>query len=72
MTLLPAFDANGKFIKVHDLEGALRGSMVLVYFELKHYAIKDKRSTGIASNTISAISTQVKVLESGADRLPSP
>ena len=56
-TPLPAFDASGKFIKVGDLEDSLRGSLVLVYFELKHYTIKDQRSTGIASNTFTAIAS---------------
>ena len=69
---LPAFDASGKFIKTRDLENALRGSMVLVYFEMRHYAIKEKKGTSITSNTVSAIATQVSVVESGADRLPSP
>ena len=63
MTPLPAFDANGKFIKVSDLENSLRGSLVLVYFELKHYAIKDKKTNGVAGNTFSAIATQVKILK---------
>ena len=72
MSPLPAFDASGKFIKTRDLENALRGSMVLVYFEMRHYAIKEKKGTSITSNTVSAIATQVSVVESGADRLPSP
>jgi hypothetical protein len=71
VTPLPAFDANGQFIKAHDLEIALRGSLVLVYFELRHYSIKDKRSNAVASNTVSAIATQVKILERGADHLPA-
>lgn len=72
MTPLPAFDANGQFIKSHELEITLQGSLVLVYFELKHYSIKDKRSSGIAGNTFSATATQVKVLERGVERRPSP
>ena len=71
-TPLPAFDAGGKFIKVHSLEDSLRGSLVLVYFELKHYAIKDKRTESVTGNTFSAIATQVTILERGADRRPSP
>jgi len=71
-TPLPAFDASGKFIKIHNLEDSLRGSLVLVYFELKHFAIKDKRTDGVAGNTFSAIATQVTILERGADRRPSP
>ena len=72
VTPLPAFDTSGKFIKAHDLEIALRGSLVLVYFELKHYSIRDKRMVGVSSNTVSAIATQVKILERGADRHPAP
>ena len=72
VTPLPGFDASGKFIKVSDLENSLRGSLVLVYFELKHYAIKDKKTNGVAGNTFSAIATQVKILERGPDRRPSP
>ena len=69
---LPAFDAGGKFIKVHDLKNLLRGSLILFYFELKHYSIKDKKTNGVAGNTISAIATQVKILERGPDCQPSP
>ena len=71
-TPLPAFDTGGKFIKVHDLEGSLRGSLVLVYFELKHYSIRDKRMNAIMSNTVSAMATQVKVLGRGTERRASP
>ena len=69
---LPAFDMKGRFIKVHNLESLLTGSLVLVYFELKHYAIKSKKTDNIAGNTFSAISTQVKVLEPGTERRQSP
>lgn len=69
---MPAFDANGKFIKIHNLENSLRGSLVLVYFKLKHYSIKDRKSSDVAGNTFSAIATQVKILKCGADRRPSP
>ena len=72
VTPLPAFDTSGKFIKTRELEVALRGSLVLIYFELKHYPIKDKISNGIAGNTFSAITTQVKILECGTERRPSP
>ena len=63
---LPAFDA-GEYIKMHKLKDSLRGSLVLVYFKLKHYAIKDKKKDGVAGNTFSALATytQVKVLERG-------
>ena len=69
---LPAFDTNGKFIKISDLEVSLRGSLVLVYFELKHYAIKDKRTNYVTTNTFSATATQVKILERAAERKSSP
>jgi hypothetical protein len=57
---------------MHSLEDSLKGSLVLVYFELKHFAIRGKRTDGVAGNTFSAIATQVKILERGADRRPSP
>jgi hypothetical protein len=72
VTPLPAFDAKKNFIKIHDLESSLRGSLVLVYFDLKHYSIKDKRTDGIASNTFSATVTQVTILERGSDQRRSP
>lgn len=68
---LPAYDTNGKFIKFDDLEVSLRGSLVLVYFEVKHYAIRDRRSNVIGTNTFSATATQVKILERGAVRSAS-
>ena len=70
VTPLPAFDVSGKFIKAHELEIALRGSLVLVYFELKHYSIR--RMVGVASNTVTAVATQVRILERGADQHPAP
>ena len=69
---MPAFNPSGKFIKAHSLEDSLKGSLVLVYFELKHYAIKDRKNDGVAGNTFSAVATQVKILECGTDRRPSP
>ncbi|KAF8817653.1 hypothetical protein BYT27DRAFT_7237288 [Phlegmacium glaucopus] len=72
VTPLPAFDATGKFIQIHDLEASLSGSLVLVYFQLKHYAIKDKKTNEIASNTFTAIATQIKILEPAAKRKRSP
>ena len=71
-TPLPAFDSSGGFIKIPELEHSLRGSLVLVYFELRHYPIKNKKANGIAGNTFSATATQVKVLERGAERRSSP
>ena len=65
-TPLLAFDTNGHYIKTHELEAALMGSLVLVYFELKHFPIEDKRSAVISNNTFSAVATQVKVLERGS------
>jgi hypothetical protein len=66
-----AFDESEQFVKAHNLEVTLRGSLVLVEFELKHYAIRDKRSNGISTNTFSATATQVRVLERGSIN-PSP
>ena len=72
VTPLPAFDASGKFIKTAELEVSLMGSLVLVYFKLKHYPIRDKKTFGVAGNTFTAIATQVKILERGSARRPSP
>ncbi|KAF8808339.1 hypothetical protein BYT27DRAFT_7255660 [Phlegmacium glaucopus] len=69
---LPAFDAQGKFIKVNDLEFSLKGSLVLVQFNLRHYAIRDKRTNGITSNTFTATATQVQILEPATTQRPSP
>ena len=69
---LSTFDTTKKFIKINDLEVSLRGSLVLVYFELKHYAIRDKRTGCISTNTFSATATQVKIIEHGADQSASP
>jgi hypothetical protein len=55
-----------------DQEVSLRGSLVLVYFELKHYAIRDKKSNIVITNTFSATATQVRILERGSDLKPSP
>ena len=60
-TPLPAFNTSKKFIKVRDLEVTLRGVLVLVYFELRHYAIRDRRSNGVATNTFSATATSGKL-----------
>ena len=68
---LPAFDTKGKFIKSHDLEISLRGALVLVYFELRHYPIRNKRTNSIAGNTFSVTATQVKILDRGPDHCPS-
>jgi hypothetical protein len=71
-TPLPAFNTSGTFIKVHEQEFTLRGSLALVYFQLRHYPIRSKRNNGIAGNTFSATVTQVKILERGAERRSSP
>ena len=60
------------FVKTHELEHMLKGSLVLVHFELKHFPIKQKKSSNIAGNTFSAVATQVKILERAAERKPSP
>ncbi|KAF8804159.1 hypothetical protein BYT27DRAFT_7302171 [Phlegmacium glaucopus] len=69
---LPAYDTTKKFIKANDLETKLRDSLVLVYFELKHYAIKDKTTNSIGTNTFTALATQVTVLDHGAEHSPTP
>lgn len=72
VTPLPAYDEKGKFIKAQDLEMSLRGSLILIYFKLRHYAIRDKRMTHINTNTFSTMVTQVKVLMHGPGQNPSP
>ena len=72
VTPLPVFDVSGNFIKIHELEISLQESLVLVYFKLKHYLIRDKKITGIAGNTFSAIATQVKILQHAAECCSSP
>jgi hypothetical protein len=42
VTPLYTFDVSGEYISIPKQESALRGSMALIYFQLKHYAIKDK------------------------------
>ena len=72
VTPLPAFDASGNFIKTCQLKGSLRGALVLVYFQLRHYPIRNKRTNGITSNTFSVTATLVKILECGPECHPSP
>jgi hypothetical protein len=72
VTPLSAYDSKGRFIKIQELEVSLMGSLVLVYFELKHYAIKDKKTDRVGGNTFSAVATQVKILERAAERRASP
>jgi hypothetical protein len=72
VTPLRAYDANGTFIKISEQELVLPGSLVLVYFQLKHYAFKKKMSDGVGSNTFTATATQVKVLERPTVRQASP
>jgi hypothetical protein len=72
LTPLSAYDSAGTFIRIQDLETSLRGSLVLVYFQLKHYAIKNKKADKISSNTFSSVATQVKILQRAAERRPSP
>ncbi|KAF8816198.1 hypothetical protein BYT27DRAFT_7248506 [Phlegmacium glaucopus] len=68
---LAAYDTTQKFIKANDLDLMLRHSLVLVHFQLKHYAIRDKKSNSVGTNTFTALATQVKILEHGADRRPT-
>ncbi|KAF8814019.1 hypothetical protein BYT27DRAFT_7250431 [Phlegmacium glaucopus] len=60
---LATYDTTQKFIKVNDLNIMLQHSSVLVHFELKHYAIRDKKTNSIGSNTFTALATQFKVME---------
>jgi hypothetical protein len=71
VTPLPAFDIDEQLIRVRDLEVSLRGSLVLVHFELRHYGIKDKRTNIVVTNTFSAMATQVVVLEPAPIKTPS-
>jgi hypothetical protein len=59
------------------LEVTLRGSLVLVYFQLKHYSIRGKHDVAkeeasVTSNTITATAIQVKILESAGKPKASP
>ncbi|KAF8801912.1 hypothetical protein BYT27DRAFT_7215789 [Phlegmacium glaucopus] len=72
VTPLPAYDKNGKFIRVRDQENYLKGSLVLVYFQLKHYGIREKDSNSITSNTFTAVTTQIKILQRAPKRNASP
>ncbi|KAF8800256.1 hypothetical protein BYT27DRAFT_7217171 [Phlegmacium glaucopus] len=69
---LPAYDTTQKFIKANNLKTKLRDSLVLVYFELKHYAIKDKTTNNVDTNTFTALATQVTVLDHGTEHRPTP
>jgi hypothetical protein len=69
---LATYDADGSYVKPYNLETALMGSLVLVYFQVKHYAIRNSKSAGLSSNTFSAMPTQVKILECAAESGPSP
>ncbi|KAF8815383.1 hypothetical protein BYT27DRAFT_7333929 [Phlegmacium glaucopus] len=73
-TPLLAYDESGNFIKVLDHEFLLKRALVLVYFNLKHYAIRDKKTNhdGIAGNTFTAIASQIMILERPAKRNTSP
>lgn len=69
---LAVYDTNDKFVKYEDLELRLTGSLVLVYFELRHYAIKDRQTNTVSTNTFTATATQIKILERGGLQTSSP
>jgi len=71
-TPLPAYDTDGKFIDIRNHKVSLSGSLVLVYFQLRHYVIRNKRTNGVGGNTFSAVATQVKILQHAAERGSSP
>ncbi|KAF8802411.1 hypothetical protein BYT27DRAFT_7261183 [Phlegmacium glaucopus] len=72
VTPLPAYDENANFIRVRDQENYLKGSMVLIYFQLRHYAIRDKDTNGITGNTFTASATQIKILQRAPKKKASP
>jgi hypothetical protein len=57
-----AYNMDNKFINPDDLTKHLLGAQVLVYFNLKHYAIGHKDVNDIKGNTFSAYATQVKII----------
>jgi hypothetical protein len=67
---LVVYDSKNVFVNPGDLELSLRGSLVLVYFQMRHYEIqgKDKKING---NTFTATVIQIKVLEEGKKNRPS-
>ncbi|KAF8816291.1 hypothetical protein BYT27DRAFT_7248382 [Phlegmacium glaucopus] len=66
------YDAQGKLIKTHNLELSLKGSLILIQFSLRHYAIREKNNNGKASNTFSAMATEIQILEPAKKCTPSP
>jgi hypothetical protein len=76
-TPLAAYNSKGGLINQRDLEVTLRGSLALVYFQLKHYSIRGKpdaakEEASVSSNTITATAIQVKILESATKPKASP
>jgi hypothetical protein len=68
---LSAFTLKGNLIKPRDLEITLQGSLVLVYFQLKHFSIKEGTDK-VKGNTFSALATQVIILETPKKLNPTP
>jgi hypothetical protein len=63
VTPLRAYHSNGDFIDVSEQETHLRGSLVLVTFKLRHYAIRNNANDGVRTNTFTATVTEVQILE---------
>jgi hypothetical protein len=63
VTPLRAYHPNGDFINVNEQETYLRGSLVLVTFKLRHYAIRNSSNDGVKTNTFTATTTEVEILE---------
>lgn len=69
---MPVFDPTKTFVGVLDQEMVLPGSLVLVRFELKHYAIRNRNTRGVSGNTFTATVSAVEILERASPRLSSP
>jgi hypothetical protein len=55
------YNLDNGFINPDDLMKHLLGVQVLVYFNLKHYAMEHKDANNIRGNIFSAYATQVKI-----------
>jgi hypothetical protein len=66
-----AYNLGNEFINPDNLTKHLLGAQVLVYFNLKHYAIRHKYVNNIRGNTFLAYATQVEIVGK-AETLKSP
>jgi hypothetical protein len=71
VTPMLVYNMDNKFINPDNLMKHLLGVQALVYFNLKHYAIRHKDTNDIRGNTFLAYATQVKIVGK-AKTLKSP